>query len=379
MVAVLRVLEGTVGGLLVLIVLVDVFSGVVVPRQTARSTPISRSIMRPGWRMWRWVGNRASDPVKREAMLGVFAPLVLVVILAVWIVFEVVGFGILVHSLRGGFTRSPGILGSLYVAGSSLFGLGQSAYVPMAPAARLVGPVINVTGLGTIALVITFLFSLYGNFQRREALVVTLDARAGAPPSGVTILETHAQYYMLDRLPQLFMDWELWAAEVLDSHLAYPILTLFRSSHDNESWISAVGAVLDATTLTISTIEGVPVGPAKMMHAMGTHLVEDLAYRFRLHDDHDVLVEREEFDDARRRLAAAGLALREEESSWERFSRMRADYASRLNQMANLWATPPAQWIGDRSTIRHIHPRRSVSPVESPAEAGPAQERPASP
>ncbi len=364
----LRVLEGVAGGMLVFLVLVDIFNGVVVPRPTARSTLISRWTIRPGWRLWRAVGTRAKSVNKRESMLGVFAPAILVILLLVWIVVEAVGFGLLVHALRQNFTPAPGILGSLYVAAASLFGLGQGAYLPSGRAARLVGPAINATGLGTVALVITYLFSLYGSFQRREVLVVTLDARAGAPPSGVTLIETHAQYQMLDLLPQLFHEWEHWAAEVLDSHLAYPILTYFRSSHDNESWISALGAVLDASTLVISTIDGIPVGPAKMMHSMGAHLVEDLAYRFGADSAAAVWVERQEFDDARGRLAAVGIALRDADESWERFSRMRMQYASRLNDMAQLWATPPAQWIGDRSVIDQRHARRMPALAEAPAE-----------
>jgi hypothetical protein len=318
------------------------------------------------------VGNRTNTIAKREAILGIFAPAALVILLVVWIALEILGFALVVHAFRADFAPQPRFFGSVYVAASSLFGLGQSAYVPTGRGARMVAPAINATGLGTVALVITYLFSLYGSFQKREALVVTLDARAGAPPSGVTLLETHAKYQMLDRLPQLFVDWERWSAEVLDSHLAYPILTYFRSSHDNESWISALGAVLDATALILATHDKHPVGSAKMMHAMGTHLVEDLAYRFGLENDGTVMVERAEFEEARARLKAVGLPITDDEAGWESFSRMRAQYASRLNGMAHWWATPPAQWIGDRSSLlhdRHVHPEvvRESQPAEQPA------------
>lgn len=367
MTALLHVAEGAAGIVVVFSVLLDIFSGVIVPRPTARSTIISRSTVRPAWRVWRMIGNRASTVGKREAVLGIFAPSILVILLLLWVSFEVVGYGLLVHSIDGDFTPHPGLLGAFYVSSATLFGVGQSAFQPTGHMARVLLPAINATGLGTVALVITFLFSLYGSFQRRETLVVQLDARAGAPPSGVTLLETHAQYRMLDRMPTLFLDWEHWAAEVLDSHLAYPILTYFRSSHDNESWISALGAVLDATTLVLALNKDVPVGPAKMMHAMGTHLVEDLAYRFGLDNDHTVMVEREEFEDARSRLAAVGLPIRDDEAAWERFSRMRSEYASRLNNMAQLWAAPPTQWIGDRSSIAHHHDPREVAIAEQPA------------
>jgi hypothetical protein len=370
MVFALGILEGFVGGLLVTIVLLDIFNSVIVPRPTVRGTLLSRSITRPGWRAWRALGTRVQEINKREAMLAVFPPMALVLVLIAWVILLAIGFGLLIHSLRGEFQPRPHILGSLYVSAASLFGLGQSAFVPAGRAARVVTPIINATGLGTIALVITFLFSLYANFQKREARVVMLDARAGAPPSGVTLLETYAQLDMRDRLPNVFVEWEIWSAEVLDSHLAYPILTYFRSSHDNESWISALGAVLDAATLMVSTIDDGPTGPAKMMVGMGAHLVEDISNQFGLPQNGDVGVEREEFEDARRRLATAGYALRDDaDSSWAKFTKMRGAYASRLNAMARQWATPPALWIGDRSTLRIRHPDRGGVPATAAIEA----------
>ncbi len=143
--------------------------------------------------------------------------------------------------------------------------------------ARVVITIAAISGLGAVALVVTFLFSLYGSYQRREMRVVMLQASAGAPPSAVTLLETYALLGLIDRLPGLFRDWQEWAAEVLDSHVAYPMLGYFRSSHDNLSWISALGTVLDASSLVLTTVEGVPRGDAKLFKRMGTHLVEDIS------------------------------------------------------------------------------------------------------
>ena len=102
-------------------------------------------------------------------------------------------------------------------------------------------------------------------------------AAAGTPPSAVALLETYAQLGLVDRLPELFADWERWAVEVLDSHVAFPLLGYFRSSHDNLSWISALGTVLDSASLVLTTICDVPRGEAKLFKRVGTHLVEDIA------------------------------------------------------------------------------------------------------
>ena len=118
--------------------------------------------------------------------------------------------------------------------------------------------------------------------------------------------------------------------------------------------------LLDATTLVLTTVEDGPHGPAKMMFAMGTHLVEDLGRFFRRPGDHEVGVERYEFDQARERLAAVGWELRPAEESWTGFSRLRVQYAGQLNSLAKWWAIPPTQWIGDRSFVRFTLPRHEA-------------------
>src|SRR5581483_8175090 len=138
-------------------------------------------------------------------------------------------------------------------------------------------------------------FALFAEFQQREVLVVTLSARAGAPPSGVGLLEAYAQDAMVERLADLFADWEVWSARVLESHLSYPILGFFRSTHDNQSWVSALGAALDAATMALTTVEDVPRGPARLMRNVGLHLVEDLAQYYHVEAGMDPYVERAEF------------------------------------------------------------------------------------
>jgi hypothetical protein len=349
----LETLEVILGIVAVFYILNDVFQSVVVPRPTPARYRLTRWVVRPGWRSWRAMGLRARSTGQRERVLGVFAPLVVVVLLVLWLTGLGLGFGLIFYGLRA--QLHPVVQDfptALYFAGTSVLTIGFGDFVATSGLARLLALTAGGTGLGTIALAISFLFSLYGSFQRREILIVMLDARAGAPPSGVNLLETMAKLGMVDDLPRLFGEWEKWGAEVLDSHLAYPVLAYFRSSHDNESWVSALGAVLDATTLVLTTVVDGPRGPAKMMFAMGTHLVEDLARFFRIESDHDPGVERYEFDQARERLAAAGWSLLGPEESWVAFSRLRAQYAVALNNMAKWWAAPPTQWIGDRSYVR---------------------------
>ena len=370
-----QVVEGAAGGLIVVAVLFDLFLTVVVPRRAPRVGRFVRlsGFLVPGlWRLWRWMGLRMPSAERRESFLGTFSALGIILLLVGWVIGLIAGYGLLLDSLRGQIRPEPENAGaSLYYAGTSLLTLGFGDYTASGGYARLISLVAAASGLSTFAVVITLLFTLYASFQRREVAVVVLEAAAGAPPSGVTLLETYATAGILDDLPLVFQTWQAWAAEVLDTHLAYPILAYFRSSHDNDSWISSLGAVMDAATLVLTTIDGGPKGWAKLCRSVGNHCLEDLVQLFRLEAGPEVGLEREEFEEARRRLARVGFALREAEESWAAFARLRVEYAGRVNALARYWATPPAQWIGDRSPLKYPRPHeltRAAAASARPAD-----------
>jgi hypothetical protein len=161
---------------------------------------------------------------------------------------------------------------------------------------------------------------------------------------------------MPDELRATFDDWRRWSAAVLESHLAYPILVYFRSSHDNEAWLNSFGAVMDAATLVLSTVvsEDATEGHARLMFKVGNHLVEDLAWYFRFKNAGVPIVERQEFEDARQRLINAGYKCHEADVAWTEFAALRSLYASVINQLAGRLAIMPAKWIGDRSYVPHL-------------------------
>ena len=355
------VLEGVAGVLLIAVTLLDVFQSVVTPRPVAGRLRISRYANRLLWAGCRWLAHKERDARRREALLGSFGPAMVLVFLGLWLLLLVLGYGLLIDSMGGELRPHPADFATaLYVAATSLLTIGFGDFVATEGPGRLVLLAAGATGLGVLALVVTFLFSLYGAFQRREVAVVTLEASAGAPPSGVTLLETYGLAGIVDELPKLFQRWQESAAEILDSHLAFPILAYFRSSHDNDSWVSSVGAVLDATTLVLTTVDGPGSqmtrgvkGWAKLSRAVLGHCVEDMVIYFRLPDERRAGVELEEYREARARLERAGYQLRPEADAWEAFRRMRAEYAGRVDALAEYWVSPPALWIGDRALLKH--------------------------
>jgi hypothetical protein len=291
-------------------------------------------------------------------------------LLAVWLSAAIFGFGLILFALRDQLQPVPQDLGSaVYAAATTVLTLGGDV-AATGTAARLVVVLAAATGLGVVALVVTFLFSLYASYQRREVQVVTLQAAAGAPPSAVALLETYSRLGLTDRLPGFFIEWERWAAEVLDSHVAYPLLCFFRSSHDNLSWISSLGSVLDAASLVLTTIEGVPTGEAELFRRAGSHLSEDisnLGYRAAAGggDRSDANLDRAAFDAAWARLEEAGYKLVPADRAWPAFEAVRAEYAARLEAMATYWATPSTSWLGTNEALRS--PAHPVDDEANPA------------
>ena len=351
------------GILLITIVVWDLFETIVVPRPTPGRFRIGRYMIRSSWRVFRYVG-RPRNGTAHDTLLGLFAPAATLALLIVWLGTLIVGYGLVLFAIRDQISPRPADLGAtIYFAATSVLTLGFGDFVAAGSAARVVVIVAAASGLGVVALVVTFLFSLYGSYQRREVQVVTLQAAAGAPPSAVQLLKTYARLGLVDRLPGFFSEWERWAAEVLDTHVAYPLLGFFRSSHDNLSWISALGTVLDAASLVLTTIDGVPRGDAELFRRVGSHLVEDITnLGFRVGVAQlpttaettatATVIDRAAFDEACGRLERAGYRLTPGDEAWRQFQTAREEYAVRLEGMAAYWATPTNSWLEPPEVLR---------------------------
>jgi hypothetical protein len=353
-----------VGLALIVVVFYDLFQTVVLPRPAVGKLQLARKVVRPMWIVWRWVSRRTSRLERSEARLAAFAPVALLTLFLIWAAALILGYGLVLNGLAAQIRPPPpDFITSIYISASTLVPLAYGDFVPEGFLVRAVVIAESATGVVLVALAITLLFSLYESFRTREELVVSLDALAGAPPTAVQLLETTAKHHMRPPLDETFEEWRKWSATVLESHLAYPLLVYFRSSHDNEAWINPFGAVMDAAVLCLSTIDDGSDGPAHLMFTVGNHLVEDMSWVFNIKTSDDPIVERAEFDAAVLRLGKVGYTMRDVEASWKKFSELRAKYATGLNQMALWLAIPPAQWIGDRSYLPHRVKRGRRAPV----------------
>jgi len=369
--ALLHGLEVVTGVLIVFIVFYDLFQSVVLPRPAVGKVQLARLLIPPGWRIWRWVSQRTSRIERSEARLASFAPLALLGLFMAWALALTLGYGLLISGLGDEFRPAiKDIATSIYVSSSTLVPLSYGDFVPEQGFARLVIIAESATGVALAALAITLLFSLYESFRAREEAVISLDALAGAPASGLHILETVVAHKTRQELGEMFDEWRRWSAMVLESHLAYPLLVYFRSSHDNEAWINSFGAVMDAATLVMSSVDDDAEGAARLMFTVGNHLVEDLTWVMRLKPATDAIVERDEFDRGVARLKKAGYQVKEGDI-WKQFAELRSRYASTLNQVAHLLAVPTAEWVGDRSYLPHRQSRALAPRRRKPTTINP--------
>jgi hypothetical protein len=349
----LSVIALVLGVLLLALTLWDVFQTVVVPRPTPGRFRIARYVVRGSWDVLRILARRRSSPT-RDQLFGLFGPFSAVLLLAVWIIALVFAYGLILFAVRDQVEPVPtNFATTVYFAATSLLTLGFGEIVAVGGVARFVVLLAAATGLGVVALVVTFLFSIYGSYQTRELEVIRLQATAGAPPSAVKLLEAFATLQFKERLPAFFVVWQRWAAEVLDSHVAYPVLTYFRSSHDNLSWISALGTVLDAATLVLTTIRDVPRGDAELLRRIGSHLVEDIS-NLGFHSGNPALLSREEFELVYSRLQAVGYDLEPIDEAWPRFQAARSNYDARLETMADYWEVESQSWLGSMEELRSV-------------------------
>jgi len=274
----LHVFVAIVGGLLIAVVLWETFETLVLPRRVDRRLRLTRIYFRSFWHMWSSVGRRSSGP-RREKYLSVFAPLSLLFLFALWAIGVILGFAMLQWGLQLAITgHRAGAFGTdLYFSASTFLTLGLGDVTPLTSPGRAITAVEAGFGFAFLALAISYLPVMYQAFSRREVRISMLDQWAGSPPSAMEIFRRASQFGDVASVNGLLADWELWAAELLESHLSYPILAWFRSQHDNQSWLAALTTILDASALALTGVEGVSPWQARRTFAMARHAVVDLA------------------------------------------------------------------------------------------------------
>lgn len=273
------------GVALFLIVVWDAFEAIILPRRVTRKFRLTRLFFRSTWSAWRFFVNLLRVRKTREALLGFYGPMSLILLIGVWAVGLVLGFGLMQYGVgsavsAGAGGAQPGFWMDLYLSGTTFVTLGLGDVVPRSPLARALVVAEGGFGFGFLAAIIGYLPFIYGSFSKREVDISLLDSRAGTPPTAGELLRRHSYEGGHHALRELLKDWEVWSAELMESHLSYPVLAYFRSQHDNQSWIASLTAILDTCALLKVGIEDACERQAELTFAIARHAVVDLSQVF---------------------------------------------------------------------------------------------------
>jgi hypothetical protein len=332
-----------VGVLVVVVIIVDAMATLVLTQgETAPWRP-TRLWYEMTWGATRALVLRVRPRGAGDMALRAYPAASLLGLLLLWLVGLALGWALVYRGLGARLEGGGGFGDELYQSGISLLSPGQ--FAAAGTGVRLLSLLETVSGLGTIALLISYLPALYGAYSRREARLLTLDDPTGARMTPARVIAVHAPDGDLGLFHDFCREWEMWMAEVLESHVSYPMLALFRSQHEGQSWITALGVVTDAATLTCACVEGQDDRAPYFLHRRGRRTVVEVARRLHVRDvEVPSWLDRAAFDLAWAQLCTMSLPLRDVDDAWERLQALRASYGSRLQQLIDFLLAPHGFW-----------------------------------
>jgi hypothetical protein len=334
-----RILATVAGAVLLVLILVDAFETILQPRRVTHKYRFARLYYRSAWRVWRGMALMIPAGKRRQAALSVFGPLSLLGLFVAWVCGLVFGFAIVQWSIYEPLQtldRHIGFFTYLYMSGTTLFTLGYGDVVPIGHFGRALAVVESGLGFGFLAVIISYLPVLSQAFSKRELTISLLDARAGSPPSAAQLLLRLARAGNIAEVNLFLAEWEQWSAELLESHLSFPVLMFYRSQHDNQSWLSALTSMLDTCAVLMSMVKVTNPYRAQLTFAMARHAAVDLGLilnvtpiapaKDRLPPDKQKELERS--------LREAGLEMHEESDVAAKLAELRGMYEPFVNALA---------------------------------------------
>jgi hypothetical protein len=327
----------------------SVFTALVVPRVT--SSRAMRTVAKMIGGTVRQILPRLPSYEVRDRLMAYVGPAAMVTLFILWLGALVLGFGLVAWWSTGKDFGS-----AVAISGSSVFTLGIASSGEPGP--RAIEVVAAAVGLLVIALEIAYLPALYSAFSTRETKVTLLATRSGTPAWGPEILARHHALANIAELPDLYAEWESWAAEVSESHANYPALIWFRSPVSTRSWLVGLVAMMDSAALYHAVSPNQTPRQARLCLSMGTNCLRSMAGALHIAFDADPLplaglrLTKEEFAAGYGRLEEVQFPLeRDLEESWRNFQGWRVNYESIVDALTRLIMPPPAPWFLPRPSL----------------------------
>jgi hypothetical protein len=357
----MRPLVGVLGALLIMLMLLEFFVTFLLPRRVKRDPRIARRALSLLWRPWRAFAARL-HPVAADTVLGFFGPLALLFLIAFWTLGIMLGFSCL-HWANGTQLigeHGRGFFQYLYLSGGSFLSA-SSGLEPAGSWGHTLLLLEAAAGFAVLFIAIGYMPPLYQAFSAREVAVSQLDPRAGSPPSAGKLLVRSSRGKTWDELDGYLDEWDTWAAELMETHLAYPILAYFRSQHVSQNWLAALTTILDACAFRIAASEQPIPGSAERTLAIGRHALSDLAFMFQARPGPDVgdRLDGESFERLYALVSETGLRIESPDRVRVRLDEGRATYEQHAQALANRLALTLPSWLPDDGP-------RLTEPVHTP-------------
>jgi hypothetical protein len=285
---------------------------------------------------------------RRDQVMAFYAPVALLSLLPAWLILILLGYTAMYWGVGAASWRT-----AFEFSGSSLLTLGLTSLDSTLQAAM--GFSEAALGLILVALLIAYLPTIYSAFSRREAAVAMLEVRAGTPPSCVEMIERYHRIHGLDRLNEVWRNWEIWFSDIEESHTSLAALAFFRSPQPDRSWVTASGAVLDTASLVNAALD-IPHDPQADLCIRSGFLalrrIADffgIAYDMNPRSSDPISIQRAEFEAVLDELASKGIPLNaDRDQAWRDFQGWRVNYDTVLLTLADLTMAPYAPWSSDR-------------------------------
>lgn len=356
------------GAIVVTLTVLSAIVTVVVPRgEPARLT---RAVFRVSRKLFEVRSTiLRHEYEQRDRAMSRYAPTTLVALSFVWLVCVLGGYTAIFHSLiDDSWPKAFEISGSSLVTLGFVQAQGMGQYIAAFSEAGL--------GLLLLALLITYLPTMYSAFSRREALVSRTSISAGTPPTAWALIERYHRIAGFDRLEaHVWVPWTAGFVDLEESHTSLGALALFRSPDPHRSWVTASGTVLDTAAILQSSVDGYDSSAAQLTIRAGFVALRAVADYFDIPHDPDppadgpISIMRAEWEEVLDDLAAIGVPIVEDrDQAWRDFNGWRVNYDAVLLGLAQFTMAPYAPWTADRSpvlahTARSWRPRRGSSPA----------------
>lgn len=336
-----------IGGVAMLIwVLTSAARTVVIPRP--ERVWLTRITFEAARRSAQFASRRISDRARRDRLLGMFGPAALLLLPVMWSIGSMLAFAAVFWGLGFG-----SIVEAIELSGSSLTTMG---FVPTdTTLTTLVAVAEGLLGLGIVALMISFIPSLYGTFSRREVAVGRFTVRAGEPPSPTEFILRLNAIGQLEEVGERWIEWEEWFVELGETHTSFPALVYFRSIRPSRSWLTAAEAALDTAAVVAATRLVSTNGQADTMIRSGYLALRSIADFFLIEPELDptqddliderLSVDRAQFEMILDDLEAGGCVIGVDRSTaWQDFRGWRVNYDRAIAGLRMLVGDIDSHW-----------------------------------